>query len=76
MKVVCNRSYICETKKEIIFTNKKKYDYAFPEGENEIIYLWILDNNNEWVFLTRKTFLKHFETLETYRNRKIDELLK
>jgi hypothetical protein len=75
MKVICERSYMCEIKKEIIFTNKKKYDYALPEDENEIIFIWILDNNNEWVFFTKKTFLKHFETLEIHRNKKINEIL-
>lgn len=73
MKIICIRSYICEIKKEIVFTNKKTYICAYPE-DNHIIYIWILDNNNEWSFFTRKTFIKYFQNIDIHRNQKINEL--
>lgn len=76
MLVLCKRTYICNKTKNILYTNKKKYQSSMPDQlEGNLIYMWVLDNNNEWSFFNEKEFFKHFEKIETRRNNIIDELL-
>jgi hypothetical protein len=76
MNVLCIRTYICGKSKEILYTTKKKYKFELPHvWQSSIIYAWVLDNNNEWHFFTKKDFFKYFEEIETTRNKIIDGIL-
>ena len=77
MKVFCRKTYISKKTKEILYTIKKSYDSFFPssEFEKDIIYVWILDNNNEREFFSKKEFSKYFEEIDRRRDKIIDELL-
>jgi hypothetical protein len=67
---------MCEKNKDIIYTNKKEYECYYPEEEDGIVHMWILDNKKEWGFFTYKVFVKYFDTIENFRKNKIDEIFK
>lgn len=77
MRVFCKKTLISKKTKGILYTNKKRYKADKPDNswEQNIIYMWVLDNNNEWGFFTKKEFSEYFDQIDKVRNNIIDELL-